>query len=93
MTIASKPLICRIKPGMVGPTIAVLSFYWFIATLNLLGLFVLRANLLCQAICECTRLLSRPKYNGILSVIKHYFTFLLNKLLVVCHISYVCLMI
>ena len=38
---------------MVGPTIGLLSFYWVIATLNLLGLFVLRANFLCQTICEC----------------------------------------
>ena len=42
----------RNKPGMVGPTIGLLSFYWVIATLNLLGLFVLRANFLCQTICE-----------------------------------------
>lgn len=43
----------RNKPGMVGPTIGLLSFYWVIATLNLLGLFVLRANFLCQTICSC----------------------------------------
>lgn len=40
----------RLRPKMVYPTIAILTFYWFFAAANMIGMIILRANLLCQAI-------------------------------------------